>query len=334
MLLGYNLDELPIYENTTTISATFCHPSPVQSDELEADQTLVQDSEQPSCTNRACITEKATYKDIVTTIFQLQVYYHFLKFVDIGGKNAIFYALDRNTNLNLASCNKVCIKIFTLGDDTVPKEIRILEHIRRKGGHPNLQKILAVYKFKKYWILVSQYYHHGSTSVMRANMSSLMFQLLQALSFLHQHNVIHRDVKLSNLLWNDKTKHLVLCDFDLSMWQQDACYRTGTVGFIAPEVLNLQRDTGKRKKEEYGPKIDCYSSGVVLGCLIFDVGECQMKEEYVVKWRKNIFDMSQVDLMLQQLFMGLVSYNPKNRLSVAEALNLFPKKLPDQEEKL
>jgi serine/threonine protein kinase len=43
-----------------------------------------------------------------------------------------------------------------------------------------------------------------------------MLHLLQALSFLHQHHWIHRDVELSNLLYSNNHGTLKMADFGLS----------------------------------------------------------------------------------------------------------------------
>ncbi len=42
-------------------------------------------------------------------------------------------------------------------------------------------------------------------------------QLLEAVAFLHEHWIVHRDIKLSNLLYTH-TGHLKLCDFGLARW--------------------------------------------------------------------------------------------------------------------
>ena len=43
----------------------------------------------------------------------------------------------------------------------------------------------------------------------------LMLQLLEAVHFLHTHWIVHRDLKLSNLLFTNKGQ-LKLCDFGLA----------------------------------------------------------------------------------------------------------------------
>jgi predicted ATPase len=62
---------------------------------------------------------------------------------------------------------------------------------------------------------------------------NLLFQTLQALSYLHRHGVVHRDLKASNILVTDN--HVTVLDFGVSGLPDDTV--AGTPDFIAPEVL-------------------------------------------------------------------------------------------------
>lgn len=123
-------------------------------------------------------------------------------------------------------------------------------------------------------------------------MQTYMAQLLKALAFTAERNVIHRDVKPTNFLYNRKTQHGVLVDFGLAEFEVvkgdcvcqnfsnaplppasshsivEAGYRkddmrparranrAGTRGFRAPEVL--------LKCNRQCHKIDVWAAGVVL----------------------------------------------------------------------
>lgn len=50
----------------------------------------------------------------------------------------------------------------------------------------------------------------------------LFKQLLSAVAYLHKHWVLHRDLKLSNLLYNELGE-LKLCDFGLARWVMIVC---------------------------------------------------------------------------------------------------------------
>ncbi|EDQ84127.1 uncharacterized protein MONBRDRAFT_30565 [Monosiga brevicollis MX1] len=105
---------------------------------------------------------------------------------------------------------------------------------------------------------------HLATSTVVA---SLMTQLRMALAFMHSKGLVHRDVKLSNVMLDgDEDQPVVrLGDFDITKAAAEAtmlpCTATaslGTTGYVAPEVLFGQGRVGAR------PAQDVFSFGCVL----------------------------------------------------------------------
>jgi serine/threonine protein kinase len=81
---------------------------------------------------------------------------------------------------------------------------------------------------------------------------TVLRQMLLALECIASHNIIHRDVKPENILWehdpstpSPENYRFCLGDFGLSNDPTLACTAAGTEPFMAPEVFHRKRQTAK-----------------------------------------------------------------------------------------
>ncbi|KAL3526042.1 hypothetical protein ACH5RR_014414 [Cinchona calisaya] len=86
----------------------------------------------------------------------------------------------------------------------------------------------------------------------------LALDVARGLSYLHSKKIVHRDVKTENMLL-DKTRTVKIADFGVARVEasnpNDMTGETGTLGYMAPEVLN---------GNPYNRKCDVYSFGICL----------------------------------------------------------------------
>lgn len=88
---------------------------------------------------------------------------------------------------------------------------------------------------------------------------SLAAQLVSAVRHMHARGVVHRDLKMENIMLDSTKQFIKIVDFGLSnMWSSGASLRTpcGSLEYAAPELFV----DGRR----YGPEVDLWSIGVIV----------------------------------------------------------------------
>uniref|UniRef100_A0A8B9H201 CaM kinase-like vesicle-associated a n=1 Tax=Astyanax mexicanus TaxID=7994 RepID=A0A8B9H201_ASTMX len=105
------------------------------------------------------------------------------------------------------------------------------------------------------WILDQGYYSERDTS-------NVIRQVLEAVAYLHSLRIVHRNLKLENLVYYNRLKHskIVISDFHLARLENGLIKKPcGTPEYLAPEVVGRQR---------YGRPVDCWAIGVVMYILL------------------------------------------------------------------
>ena len=173
---------------------------------------------------------------------------------------------------------KVAIKIMDkeqilsdeLNRERVLSEIAILKIVR----HNNIIKLYEVMETPKNIYLVMEYCDGGelfdyivSKQHLSEKQACVFFQeIIDALTYLHSQNIVHRDVKPENILLESFGKKMTckLIDFGISRtYTLDKLISTpcGTASYAPPEM--------HRGEEYYGLLSDVWSAGVLLYAMVF-----------------------------------------------------------------
>lgn len=189
------------------------------------------------------------------------------KIVGVGSYGKVRAAWHRLTS------SKVAIKTYDkskLKDPEhwkrVQSEIKIMEQV----SHPRIARLYEAVETPKRMHLIMECLDGGNLCsyvkskkrLSEDESRRIFFQLVQALDYLHQHCIIHRDIKLENVLF-DKNKDIKLIDFGFSTVSPDGkklkvfC---GTPSYMAPEIV--------RRTEYEGKPVDIWGLGILLYALL------------------------------------------------------------------
>jgi Nif-specific regulatory protein len=87
------------------------------------------------------------------------------------------------------------------------------------------------------------------------DLANALLDIVNALAVLHNRGFIHGDLKPEHLLYDASTRKTMLIDFGYARIPDDQNFRTGTIGYIAPEVI---------KGIGLDQRSDIYSLGVII----------------------------------------------------------------------
>uniref|UniRef100_A0A3Q1IK00 Serine/threonine-protein kinase DCLK2 n=1 Tax=Anabas testudineus TaxID=64144 RepID=A0A3Q1IK00_ANATE len=149
----------------------------------------------------------------------------------------------------------------------IQNEVAILRRVK----HPNIVLLIEEVDTYNELYLVMELVKGGDlfdaiTSANRyteRDASGMLYNLANAIKYLHSLNIVHRDIKPENLLvyeHADGSKSLKLGDFGLATVVDGPLYTVcGTPTYVAPEII---AETG------YGLKVDIWAAGVITYILL------------------------------------------------------------------
>ena len=231
-------------------------------------------------------------------------------------------------------------------------EINLLKEM----DHPNIINLVEVKDTTKYIYIVMEYCNGGDLSKCLSYHKNkykkpfseevvqyLMRQIVSGICYLHKNNILHRDIKLENILVNfdnEKDAHernmmkakVKLIDFGFSRHLQKAELAYSILGNpinMDPGILkkmneNSNKNNNNVKDYGYDQKADIWGLGTI--CYEMLIGKCtfdseSMKELVNKVERGNYFLPSNLSKEVISFLNGMIQYDSKKRLSATQLLN-------------
>ena len=218
-----------------------------------------------------------------------------------------------------------------LTDSEIVDEVEILKNL----DHPDIVRIMEFYNTENSYFIINEYCKYGELFEQVKNDFSetqiaVMFrQILSGLAYLHSNNIIHRDLKLENILIDDIEKSrttnedlflLKIIDFGTAKIfdkNKKLGAVVGSIYYIAPEVL----------LKKYGKECDIWSAGVILYMLIVGHAPFDGKNNREImdkikmgKYQKDEKRWLKASNEVKDLIEKLLVLKPEKRLTALEAL--------------
>jgi len=261
----------------------------------------------------------------------IENYYEMGEMLGEGAFAKVVLGVDKGT------LEKFAVKIIKKesADKQELEFIRRELNIMRNVNHDRVLRTHDIFDTTKFIYIVLEYMPAGTLSdVFRERgkptepeVKEVAQDILLGLQYLHKKGIVHRDLKLKNILCKSKEPPLEskLADFGLSNFvagrtRQSMALKSqvGSPHYVAPEVL---------EEEPYGPPVDLWSCGVILYILLsgkypFAGETIQDTLEMVVSARISMNDEAWDEVSSEAKFLvaALLKRNPRERLTATQAL--------------
>lgn len=228
--------------------------------------------------------------------------------------------LKSNKTVAIKIIKKSLIKKYKLTNN-LRREIEIQSHINYK----HILKLFGYFTDKKNIYLILEYIKKGTLyEILKKdskffnieNIRKISKQLAMAIKYMNLRHVIHRDIKMENILI-DEDLNLKLGDFGWSVHSPNNNVRNtfcGTYAYLAPELC---------RKKNYSGKVDIWAFGILLFEMFFKKTPFLSKDENKIQ-DKIIFDKLKfpffIDNTARELIRGCLEKDEKKRWDIDQIL--------------
>jgi serine/threonine protein kinase len=244
-------------------------------------------------------------------------FYDFRNLIGQGGIGKVYLGIHKLTKL------RVAIKVIELKNDAlikVEKEVAIF----RRLYHKNIVTLFEAFEDKACYYIVMEFcgggdlsnFVHDKGRLCEFEAREIFKQLVAGVASLHSEMVLHRDLKLGNILIDTALQTVKICDFSHSCLVEHGVVMTsqcGTPPYVAPEVVYEEGYTGFAS--------DVWSLGVVLYamCVGKKPFKGKTKEELRAVLRSSAFFLPDyLSDEVKDLLAKMLMIDPHRRISVSE----------------
>lgn len=185
-----------------------------------------------------------------------------------GAFGKVNLAVHRLTGKQVAI--KTIERLF-IKDEKTRRKIFQEVFIMKKLRHRNIIRLLEVFESNKNVMIVLEYAGGGDLlhilktrgRLSEEEAKGIFYQVVESIKACHKSGVIHRDIKLDNILLNADFTEIKICDFGVSRFAKSGeryNEQCGTPAYLAPEIIANQG---------YEPfYVDIWSMGVLLFAMV------------------------------------------------------------------
>ena len=240
-----------------------------------------------------------------------------------GAYAKVYHGYHKHTKLDIALKKILFNKLPANVKDKVISEIHILQSM--KHSH-----IMGLYEYRfdgDYLLLVTEYCKDGDLDKWLKQEHDIkerldiMVQIIRGMDYLHQNNILHRDIKPNNILLHDGV--VKICDFGFSTMikEYNQLFNTicGTPLYMSPELLFMQ---------PYTIKSDIWALGILFYIIMYKshpFGKLLNMDDYRLKIKFPIHYQSidTLDVKYINVIKQMLSYQPENRPDASIILHIL-----------
>ncbi|WP_414834567.1 protein kinase domain-containing protein [Bacillus altitudinis] len=146
---------------------------------------------------------------------------------------------------------------------------------------------------------------------------SALLQIAEGISYAHLNGIIHRDIKLNNIMYNESTETIKIIDFGIAR-VKEAIQRDHTAAFMLTKLYAAPERLG-RYEVDTQEKFDIYSFGVV--CFQVLTGELPYMLDWDTKPVPSVnSNREDINEDVNEALISMIQPNPKERIGDLNAL--------------